>query len=224
MEKRKVGLILTGGDIDLDLLRDFLVTHDILWVIAVDKGLMSAYDLSLPVDRIVGDFDSVDAKVLGKYKEGIFGNVSEIINLKPEKDMTDTQVALEWASSQVTEQEEIVLLGATGTRIDHVLANINLLMIPLCYQVKACILDRNNKIYLRNESFSLTKSECLGRYVSLLPFSEKVVGLTLQGFKYPLQQYTLTQGNSLGVSNEVVGEKACVAFDSGILIVIESKD
>ena len=224
MINKKVGLILTGGFIELELLQEFLMTHEVLWVIAVDKGLMSAYALSLPVDRIVGDFDSVDRSALDKYKEGIFGKVPDVITLCPEKDMTDTQVALEWAVSQSSDLEEIVLLGATGSRMDHVIANMNLLKIPLYNHVKACILDKNNKIYLENESFFITKSNLYGSYISLLPFTEKVTGLTLKGFKYPLKNHTLTQGNSLGVSNEILDEKASVTMDSGILLVIESKD
>ena len=224
MIKEKVGLILTGGYIESKFLQEFLLTHEVLWVIAVDKGLMSAYELSLPVDMIVGDFDSVDGEILASYQNKKDGSIPEIIYLQPEKDMTDTQVAIEQGMEHFTYQEEIVIIGATGTRLDHVLANINLLMIPLYHHVKICILDRNNKIYLAKEGFTLIKSNCFGRYVSLLPFTECVTGLTLQGFKYPLQEHTLTQGNSLGVSNEVIGERASVTFASGILIVIESKD
>ncbi len=224
MKKEKVGLILTGGYIESVFLQEFLLTHDVLWVIAVDKGLMSAYELSLPVDMIVGDFDSVDGKVLASYQNGQIDRIPEIIYLQPEKDMTDTQVAIEQGMKHFTWHEEIVILGATGTRLDHVLSNINLLMIPVYHHVKICILDKNNKIYLAKEGFTLIKSNCFGNYVSFLPFTERVTGLTLQGFKYPLQEHTLTQGNSLGVSNEIVGEKASVSLTSGILIVIESKD
>lgn len=224
MNNKKVGLILTGGYIELDLLRDFLMAHEVLWVIAVDKGLMAAHALSLPVDMIVGDFDSVEKDVLVSYKNGLFGAIPKVISLQPEKDMTDTQVAIEQGMKLLSPEEEMVLLGATGTRMDHTLANINLLMIPLYNHVKACILDKNNKIYLKKEGFSLLKSDCYGSYISLLPFSEKVAGLTLQGFKYLLHQYTLEQGSSIGVSNEIQDEKATIDFASGILLVMESKD
>ncbi len=224
MERKKIGVILTGGYIEVELVQDYLMTHDVLWVIAVDKGLMAAHSLSLPVDMIVGDFDSVDTEVLTGYKNGAFSKSPTIIKLQPEKDMTDTQVALEQGVEQYGKQEEIVIFGATGTRMDHALANINLLMIPLCYGVKACILDRNNKIYLKRESFGLNRSNCYGDYVSLLPFTEEVIGLTLSGFRYPLDKYTLKQGSSLGVSNVLIEENASITFDTGILIVIESKD
>ncbi len=224
MKRKKIGVILTGGYIEVELVQDYLMTHDVLWVIAVDKGLMTAHKLSLPVDMIVGDFDSVDKEILTAYKNGAFKNKPEVISLQPEKDMTDTQVALEQAIKRFGKQEEIIIFGATGTRMDHALANINLLMITLCYGVKACILDRNNKIYLQRDNFSLNRNDCYGDYVSLLPFTEKVTGLTLFGFKYSLDKYTLMQGNSLGVSNVMIEENVSVTFDTGILIVIESKD
>ena len=205
-------------------MQDYLVTHDVLWVIAVDKGLMTAHSLSLPVDMVVGDFDSVDTEILTAYINGALKTKPEIVSLQPEKDMTDTQVALELGIKRFGKQEEIVIFGATGTRMDHSLANINLLMIPLCYGVKACILDRNNKIYLKRDSFGLNKKNCYGDYVSLLPFTEEVTGLTLSGFKYPLDKFTLKQGNSLGVSNVLIEENVSVTFDTGILMVIESKD
>ena len=224
MNKEKVGLILTGGYIEVELLREFLMTHEVLWVIAVDKGLMSAYEVALPVDVIVGDFDSVDQSILQAYKNGQVTKIPEVLTLQPEKDMTDTEVALEEAIRRFGNEVEVVILGATGTRLDHTFANINLLMIPLCNEVKTCILDRNNKIYLENKSFSITKDKSFGNYFSLLPFTEEVSGLTLTGFKYPLLKHILTKGNSLGISNEVVKGQASVTFDTGILLVIESKD
>jgi thiamine pyrophosphokinase len=118
----------------------------------------------------------------------------------------------------------IDIFGATGSRLDHVLANIHLLMIPMQLEINACIIDKSNKIYLKKDSFSLKKSEQFGDYVSLLPFSEKVNGLTLKGFKYPLDHITLSAGNSLGISNEIWDDEAMVDLSEGILIVIESRD
>lgn len=225
MIKRKVGLILTGGYIEQYLVRESIVTYDVLWVIAVDKGLNMANELSLPVDVIIGDFDSVDRSILNNYEQGRYGSVPKIVPLQPEKDMTDTQVALEYGISLLKDKaEEIVILGATGTRLDHVLANISLLMIPLSNHVKTCILDTHNRIYLKDKSFSIRREETYGEFVSLLPLTEQVCGLTLTGFKYPLLKHTLMQGNSLGVSNEIIEDVAEVTLTSGILIVIESRD
>ena len=58
----------------------------------------------------------------------------------------------------------------------------------------------------------------------MIPFSEKVCGVTLRGLKYPLTDYTMGGFNSLGISNEIVADEATISFSSGELIVIESKD
>lgn len=223
MNGSRKGLILTGGSIDINFTREYLNKNSVDCVIAVDRGLMAAFALNLPVDLIVGDFDSVSSSVLEYYMDGKnFGSVPKIRKLIPEKDMTDTQVAIEIAIEEG--MEEITILGATGTRMDHFLANLNLLMIPLRNQVKACILDKNNKIYLKDQSFCIMQTSAYGNYISLLPLTEKVSAVTLRGVKYPLNQHTMIQGDSLGVSNEIVEEMAYVEMEDGILIVIESMD
>ena len=49
-------------------------------------------------------------------------------------------------------------------------------------------------------------------------------GITLRGFKYPLSDYTMGGFNSLGISNEIVDEKAVIELTRGSLLVIESHD
>jgi len=85
-------------------------------------------------------------------------------------------------------------------------------------------MDANNKIYLKKECFTIKKNMQYGNYVSLLPFTEKVFGLTLKGFKYPLNNVILTSGVSLGISNEIKEEEVLVEISEGILLVIEAKD
>ena len=48
--------------------------------------------------------------------------------------------------------------------------------------------------------------------------------LTLKGLKYPLTDACLRGFCSLGVSNEIVADTAEISFESGILLVVESKD
>jgi thiamine pyrophosphokinase len=91
-------------------------------------------------------------------------------------------------------------------------------------RVNAKILDPNNKIYLKNQSFTIKKDEQYGDYISLLPFSSKIEELTLRGFKYPLDGITLRAGSSLAISNEIMDEVAYVEFKEGILVVFETRD
>ena len=68
------------------------------------------------------------------------------------------------------------------------------------------------------------REDMFGTYVSFLPFGGAASGVTLKGLKYHLENMSLTVGNSLGISNEVVEKKIEVSFESGYLLMIESRD
>ena len=53
---------------------------------------------------------------------------------------------------------------------------------------------------------------------------EKVVGVTITGVKYPLDNYDMYGFNTLGISNEIVDDEATISIKDGILLVIESND
>ncbi|MBQ6856490.1 MAG: thiamine diphosphokinase, partial [Lachnospiraceae bacterium] len=55
---------------------------------------------------------------------------------------------------------------------------------------------------------------------------EQVKGITLKGFKYPLNKkdISILENPSLCVSNEVEKELAEISFEQGILLCVESKD
>lgn len=218
--KDKRALIITGGSISTDFVKEYLKNQSFDLIIAVDRGLKAVKELELPVSFIVGDFDSVPPEVLNYYKR----DAKDITFLEFDsmKDATDTQLALELAIKEGA--MEIILLGATGTRLDHTLANIHLLYMPLKEHRKAYIIDEYNKIYLINKDTSITKEQLHGPYVSLQPFTEQVQKVTLQGFLYPLKDKDMNSYESLGISNEIIEEKAEIKLHSGILIVIEAKD
>lgn len=216
-------LILTGGYISTEFVREYLMVEVFTTIIAVDKGLIVADSLNLPINYVVGDFDSVPEQVLNKYRNSSrINNTLKIMEYNPVKDATDTHIALNLAMD--LQGDEIVMLGATGTRFDHALANIQLLRTPLERQIRTYILDEHNKIYLINSRMKLRKDKLFGDYISLLPYTEQVTNVTLEGFKYPLYNKTLISGDSLGVSNEIISEEANILLDSGTLIVIESRD
>lgn len=104
------------------------------------------------------------------------------------------------------------------------MANVHILTNTLKAGIPCEILDSSNRIYLKNKNFTLEKSNLYGKYVSFIPLTSSVKNLSLTGFQYPLQDYELCLGKSLGVSNEVVEDVAKVAFSDGILVVIESRD
>lgn len=212
-------LIITGGTIDLDFAGSFLENERFDKVIAVDAGLERAAALGLVPDLIVGDFDTVKPEILEQYRrmEHIVWDVHQ-----PEKDETDTELALQKA--QAIGSGEIAVLGATGGRIDHMLGNIHLLFPCLQKGIEACILDCQNRIYLIDGERTFRSSGLWGRYISFLPLTEHVDGITLTGFKYPLLDKDIEIGTSLCISNELIGEEGTITFTDGVLIVVESHD
>jgi thiamine pyrophosphokinase len=221
--KNSVFLILSGGKIDSDWLKDWLKESSVTYCIAADRGLETADSLGINVDLILGDYDSVDKNVLNKYKK-----TAEVLTYPPEKDSTDTHIAVKKAVEKIVadglkDSAAIYIAGATGTRLDHTMTNIFVLDEALKAGVSAFIIDRHNNIYIKDSEFIIKKSEQFGEYVSFIPMTEKVK-ISLDGMKYNLTDFELTQGNSLCQSNEIVGDEAKIDIEYGKLIVIEALD
>ena len=188
-------------------------------IIVCDRGLEALYQLKIIPNHVVGDFDSVSPNVLTFYQ-----NKPQVVfhTYNAEKDNTDTDIALKLAIK--LKSSKITILGALGKRMDHAIANIHILKDALESEILCQILDEHNRIYLINKEMTLEKEKIYGKYVSLIPLTSTVEGLTLTGFKYPLNNYDLPVGTSLGISNEMIEDRAHIKMEKGILIVIESRD
>ena len=214
-------LIISGGHLEDGFAASYIENYDFGLTIAVDSGMSFFYRQGWVPDYIVGDFDSVKPEILQSFLE-LKEDKPKVLQFQPEKDETDTEIAIRTAIGQGC--GAIHILGATGSRLDHVLGNIHLLGMAMEQGVEVIMADPNNRIRMVREGLVLKKGGQYGKYVSLLPFTPQVTGLTLTGFKYPLDQYTLECYHSLGVSNEITGEQAEISFRDGVLLVIESKD
>jgi len=210
-------LIITGGKINKNFAKKYLKSNKYDIIIAVDKGLETIDYLKLQPQYVLGDFDSVNTKILEKYKKQ---NI-KIIKLNPEKDLTDTHSAIDLALK--LKSTEITILGAIGTRLDHTMANIHILKQALDKNIKAKIVNEKNKIELINKEIIIKKDDNY-KYVSIIPLTTNVTGITIEGMKYIINDYTLSIGDSLGVSNEQIDKEAKISIKTGILVVIKSKD
>ena len=211
--------IVSGGPADPAFAARYLEKYGSDIVIAADKGLDTCVRAGIVPDIVLGDYDST----------GMRGRVDDLkrsgsyVEVYPaEKDFTDTEAAVMCALEKGA--EELVILGATGGRLDHFLANLDLCLVPLRRGVKCTLADERNELCLLDRGITLCADETAGRYVSLLPFTDRVLGVTLTGMKYPLLDASLVRGSSLGVSNEVTGETARIDFREGILILVLSRD
>ncbi len=210
-------ILICGGTVSAAFLQKTAEQYKDAVVYAVDGGLTVADAAQILPDYLVGDFDTAESALVERYEERCV-----TLRHNPEKDATDTELAVDEAIARGA--DEVILLGATGSRMDHTLANVHMLYKMLLQGVRGYILNENNRMSLHKESFQKQKKDMFGAYVSFLPFWGDVLGVTLKGLKYPLDCKTLTAGNSLGISNEVKEEKIEVSFASGFLLMIESRD
>ena len=210
--------IVTGGSINESFVNGELSCQQFDKLIAVDHGADFFLKSEFAPDFIVGDFDSVKKDTIeilqNRFKVKIDKHPSE-------KDETDTELAISMAIGMGA--KEIIIYGATGTRMDHVLGNIQLLKKSMEHKVICYIQDEFNRIQMVDHSIQIRKDEQYGYYVSLIPFTPVVTGITLKGMKYPLKDYDLHSGIARCVSNEIQEEKGEILFRDGILLIIESK-
>lgn len=214
-------LIISGGRLEDGFAASYIENYEFGLTIAVDSGMAFFYRKGWVPDYIVGDFDSVKPEILKSFL-ALGEGKPKILQFQPEKDETDTEIAIRTAIGLGC--GPIHVLGATGSRLDHVLGNIHLLGMAMEQGVEVVLADPNNRIRMVKEGLVLKRDRQYGKYVSLLPFTPQVTGLTLTGFKYPLDNDTLECYHSLGVSNEITGEQAEISFQDGVLLVIESRD
>lgn len=215
----KCAVIISGGQIQPGFALSFLKKHPAKYLIGADAGILFCRKYGVQPTHIVGDFDSAGEDAVAYFAANESISVQRFC---PQKDFTDTEIALRLALSLGA--ETIWILGGTGSRLDHVVANINSMFIALRAGAKAFLVDENNKMFLSDTPISLKKSEQHGRYVSLFAFGDAVRGLTLEGFAYPVSGYTLERGNAIGVSNEISEETGKIFLTEGVLLIVESKD
>lgn len=212
-------VIVSGGTLDERFVLEILgsTEHNIL--IGVDRGNAFLYEHGICPTHVVGDFDSLPEQIVGYYKEK--KNI-EVREFDPVKDASDTEIALKLALE--LNCRELCILGATGTRIDHIWANIQMLNTALEAGVQAVIMDPHNRIRLISEETHLKREEAYGPYFSLFPLGGEVPMFQIRGAKYPLYDHLLTPYDSLCVSNEIKGDEAVISFPEGKVVLMETRD
>ncbi|GAB6128518.1 thiamine diphosphokinase [Blautia stercoris] len=189
-------------------------------IIGVDKGLEFCYRNHVIPDWILGDFDSISKEVIDWYRKQ---QEIPIRQYKPEKDDTDTRLGMELALKLGS--DKIFLLGATGGRLDHYMGNLQSLLITARKEKEGWILDEQNAITVRRAGkICIHKEEQFGKYVSFFSMGDEVTGLSLTGFQYPLDGYTLKNSDGIAVSNQLLDDCGIIEFETGYLMMVLSKD
>ncbi len=206
--RRETVVVLAGGDgAHPDLL---LPAADL--VVAADSGAELAVRMRLAVDLLVGDLDSIKADTLVRLREG----GTEVHRHHPDKDATDLELALALATAE--DPTRLILVGGHGGRLDHALAT------PAALAAVARP-GRQVEAWLGAASVQVTQDEARidarpGELVSLLAWGGLVHGLSTDGLRWALHDFTLEPGSTRGVSNEATTSLARVSVTSGTLLVV----
>ncbi|MCT4594894.1 MAG: thiamine diphosphokinase [Anaeromicrobium sp.] len=208
-------LIIANGTIDdLNFLKDLMDESD--FVICADGGARYLSKIFKIPNVIVGDLDSIDEKSRIEFeKKGV-----KFFKFPPKKDFTDMELAISYALNKGA--KEMIITGGIGTRMDHTIANVTLLL-PLAKKgIKAKIVNEKNEIMvvLNREVINCDKN----KNISLIPLTKKVEGITLKGFEYPLYKEDILMGSSRGVSNKLKDSSGIITIEKGHLLLTISED
>ena len=180
------------------------------YIICADGGYKHAKAMNIKPAVVIGDMDSI----------GDNDYDGEVINLPIRKDFTDSEVCIKYIL--LKDFEEILMLGFTGTRIDHSLTNLFLLKQIAEAGKSAKIVDEHNEIIFAGAENTIYGDK--GDIVSIIPVGGNLSGITTNGLDYPLENETLVFGESRGVSNIMTSSKCTITIASGMGLIIRSKD
>ena len=202
-------IFCSSSDCDADFIRKTDFSDS--FVICADGGLNLAEKNGVKIDLWVGDNDSSSSKNLSVEK----------IVYPAQKDLTDTHIAVNEALNRG--YKDIFLVGATGGRLDHEFANYCLLKYILEHDGFGTIINPQNYIFMTDKGINISPKNM--KYISFFPFGGNVTKFSVDGAKYSVDNYTLTDNSTYTVSNEFVGKKdISVKFEKGYLLVMCSKD
>jgi len=207
--------IVSGGTAPSEkLLKSYL--EKVEFIIAADRGSECLYNYGIIPDLLLGDFDSTKKEILDYLKL----QTKEVLEFPPEKDYTDTEIAIMEAIKRGA--KKIYLFGAIGTRMDHTLGNIGLLLNARKKGVVLEIIDDNNRLYL-SEKKMILHGEC-GENISFHALCDKVTNFTIKGAKYNLESYDMSLLDPRAICNEFVDTKIEISYEDGELLIMHSID
>lgn len=196
------------------------------YIVCLDGGYDIAMAQGISPDLMLGDFDSIEAELPEAPGAARKRGLPEIRRWPPEKDYTDMELA--YRELDPAEYPELLVIGGMGGRLDHTLANIQMLAAytgPEGFQ-KIEMMDGRNRCFILRGDEQKTVHRIRGGgdlYLSLIPLFDDCEGLTARGVKYPLEDGALMRGASLGVSNEFTEDTAQIQLRRGTLLVVLAK-
>ncbi len=210
METNRAILFVNGDLENTQFLKSFVKPND--YLIAVDGGLQHVMAAGLLPDILIGDLDSVteeDLQIIQKKNIPVH-------QLNVRKDETDLEIAIQYTVDKGF--KEIILLAAVGDRIDHTIANINILTRPEWQKEHFSIQDDRQEVFFIGDKREIHGFR--GDLVSLLSISERVTGVMTKGLEYPLSDENLYRYKARGISNKMTSSLAEISLLSGLLLCV----
>lgn len=205
-------VVAAGGTPDLVQLAD--LSGPDVFVVAADSGAAHAVAAGLPIDVVVGDFDSIDPDLLARLRaEGV-----RVERHPPAKDATDLELAIEVAVREGADTVHIV--GGHGGRVDQSFANAFVLASPAYAHVAMHGVLDSARVSVVHGPGTVSFDGAAGDVVTLLPMHGDAIGVRTIGLEYPLHGETLRSGTTRGVSNVLLDRDASVSIESGTLLVV----
>ncbi len=205
--------IIAGGTPPDRFLRD--IRHADL-IIGADRGALWLTKHDIHPDIAIGDFDSVTMR----EKSQIATYAKRMLVYPPEKDATDLELAID--ESVKLAPKTVVIYGAFGSRFDHSLAALHMLLKLESHNISGQIVDNFNKISIVRRQIRI-KRDAKFQYVSILPIQSSAT-VSLRGFYYNLTCVRIESASTRGISNEIIAADASILVHNGKIVVIQSAD
>ncbi len=187
------------------------------YVMAADGGIRHCLAANVRPDIWVGDMDSADG-LLQEEAVKAFPDL-ETLTCSPIKDDTDAclcaKLAAEKGYKTIT-----VLGGIGGKRIEHMLANIQMMHGFKEDGIDIVMMDAGTKMYcLHNEERCFDENE--EGFISVFSLTD-ISKVSIKGLFYEYEG-ELKNSFALGISNEFCGRKASIAVTGGTLLLVQSE-
>lgn len=177
------------------------------YVIAVDAGYGHLEAVGRAPDLVVGDFDS-----LGYVPKGV-----RTARFSPHKDSSDMELAVKRALS--TRHDALYVFGGLGGRLDHTLANLQVLAAASEQGAEVCAIDSDAAVFFLTGPDAFEAEARESGTVSVFALNDRVEGLFERGLEWELDDVELTSRSSLGLSNELVGEPVMIGVEKGTIAI-----
>ena len=202
---------LTPNDATLNIARTI---QNVDLVIAADSGLHTAQQLNMHVDFVIGDFDSVDASALARATS----EHTQAIRHSTEKDFTDLEAALLLAVDK--NSQHIIIVTAGGGRLDHQFGFVAAMFNPKLRNCKVEALWHDNRLFALQGQATCGFATQVGDTVALQSFSNRSEKILTTGLQWQLNNESLNNFETRGVSNIAIKEQVSVSVELGQLLVI----